>query len=188
MPKTPVSKSDFIRAQPASMSPAEVVAKAKAEGIKLGRSLVYMVRGPSGGKTKKAPAAKKSEPAMNGTGATTLMSKSDFIRSLASSPATEVVAKAKVAGIALSENHVHAVRAKDKANAAKTRKPATRKAVAPKLAVPVAANGSAPSGAAASTASSVEGLLKAVAAEIGLGRALEILTAERARVRAVIAG
>jgi hypothetical protein len=38
------------------------------------------------------------------------------------------------------------------------------------------------------TASSTETLLKAVAAEIGLGRAMEILAGERARVRAVIGG
>jgi hypothetical protein len=38
------------------------------------------------------------------------------------------------------------------------------------------------------TVSKAEDLLKAVAAEIGLGRAMEILVGERARVRAVIGG
>src|SRR5580704_823239 len=107
MPKTPVSKSDFVRSQPASMSPTEVVAKAKAEGIKLGRSLVYMVRGSSRGKKAKKGPATKAEPVTNRAATPKLTSKSDFIRSLAESPATEVVAKAKAAGIALSENHVH---------------------------------------------------------------------------------
>jgi hypothetical protein len=175
------------------MSPTEVVAKAKAQGIKLGRSLVYMVRGPSRRKkAKKGPAktgpAKKVEPVTNGVATPKLTSKSDFIRSLAESPATEVVAKAKAAGIALSENHVHAVRAKDKANATKKRKRVTRKTVAPKPSALAATNGSDSSPAVASNRSSVEGLLRAVAAEIGLGRSLEILTAERARVRAVIGG
>jgi hypothetical protein len=38
------------------------------------------------------------------------------------------------------------------------------------------------------TSSSAENLLKAVAAEIGLGPAIEILSGERAKVRAVIGG
>lgn len=36
------------------------------------------------------------------------------------------------------------------------------------------------------TSSSAEGLLRAVAAEVGLGRAIEILEAERSRVRTLI--
>jgi hypothetical protein len=38
------SKSDFIRAQPPELSAAEVVEKAKAEGINLSAQLVYVVR------------------------------------------------------------------------------------------------------------------------------------------------
>jgi hypothetical protein len=38
------------------------------------------------------------------------------------------------------------------------------------------------------TTSSAENLLKAVAAELGLGPAIEIIQAERAQVRAVIGG
>jgi hypothetical protein len=41
---------------------------------------------------------------------------------------------------------------------------------------------------AAKTASSIEDLLKAVAAELGLGMAMEILQGERARVRMVMGG
>ena len=38
------SKSDFIRAQPPELSAAEIVEKAKAEGIDLSAQLVYVVR------------------------------------------------------------------------------------------------------------------------------------------------
>jgi hypothetical protein len=41
---------------------------------------------------------------------------------------------------------------------------------------------------AIATTTKVEALLKAVAAEIGLGRAIELLEGERARVRAVLRG
>jgi hypothetical protein len=104
------NKSDFIRAQPASLSVADVIAKGKAEGIKIGSSLVYMVRGRSSGKAKRG---------------------------------------------------------------------------APKMTLTIASvNGTRPSGTAVS--SSAEDLLRAIAAELGLGRAVEILEGERARVRAVI--
>jgi hypothetical protein len=58
-PRTPaktLSSSDFIRQQPASLSATEVIAKGKAEGIKFGSSLVYMVRRRSPGKAKKGTA------------------------------------------------------------------------------------------------------------------------------------
>jgi hypothetical protein len=53
-PTKTLSKSDFIRAQPATMSAAEVIAKGKAQGIKIGSSLVYVVRRRSSGKKRGA--------------------------------------------------------------------------------------------------------------------------------------
>jgi hypothetical protein len=50
---------------------------------------------------------------------------------------------------------------------------------------PIATNGSRSSSTLGAKA---ENVLKAVAAELGLGRAMEILAGERARVRAVIEG
>jgi hypothetical protein len=109
MPKTAkrsASKSDFIRSQPSGLAPAEVVAKAKTEGLKISRALVYMVRGRTG---------ENRGPRKTGS------SGSSVTRSI-------------------------------------------------------------------TTTSSVENLLKAVAAEIGLGRAVEILEGERARVMSAIGG
>ena len=53
----PVNKSDFIRAQAAAMSAAEIVDKAKAQGIDLRPGLVYEVRRTA--KAVKAVAPKK---------------------------------------------------------------------------------------------------------------------------------
>jgi hypothetical protein len=126
--KTPEkqSKSDFIRQQPAEMSAADIVAKAKAEGIKLDATYVYNVRGYDKKVSKKKRAAKKLVNA--------------------SAPVAVKTATPKAASKATT--------------------------VTPKT----------------SSASSVEELLKAAAAELGLLRAIELLQGERARVRAVLGG
>jgi hypothetical protein len=161
--KTALSKSDFIRAQPANLSAAEVVAKAKAEGIKLDRVLVYKVRiRAKGGATAK----KASGPKKGGT------SKAAFVRGLPSdTPAKEVVAKAKALGLSLSVNYVYNIRGAAKTSA-KNRRATTRSAAA--VSRPIAGSTAA------------ESLLKAVAAEVGLGRAIEVLSGEHARVRALL--
>jgi len=157
--KTTVSKSDFIRSQPATLSAAEVVAKAKAEGITLDRVLVYKVRI----RAKGGAAAKKTSLPKNG-----VASKAAFVRGLpASTPAKEVVAKAKALGLTLSVNYVYNIR-----GAAKTRRVAVRAGAG--VPRPIAG------------APGAESLLKAVAAEVGLAKAIEILAGERARVRAVL--
>jgi hypothetical protein len=95
-------------------------------------------------------------------------SKSAFIRSLpATMPAKDVVTKARLVGMKLTDAYVYAIR-----SASKRPKKARMRAGG--------AHGVAPS-------TGTEELLKAVAAEIGLGRAIELLEAERARVRAVLA-
>jgi hypothetical protein len=53
---------------------------------------------------------------------------------------------------------------------------------------PTSVNGTGASVTSPATTSSAEDLLRAVAAELGLGRAVEILEGERARVRAVLEG
>ncbi len=64
--KTPKkqSKSDFVRVQPATLSAADVLAKAKAAGLKITPQLVYKVRSVSKpqGKAKKAPARSRRLP------------------------------------------------------------------------------------------------------------------------------
>jgi hypothetical protein len=178
-PKKPTpNKSDFIRQQPATMSAKEVVAKAKAAGMMFAPVLVYKVRGRA--KSKKAPI--KTAPATvttapNAAATKPPKSKSGFIRNLPSStPAKEVVKQAKALGMRLTESYVYNVRGAAK-KAAKA-----KRADAKSPTVRVA------NGGGSRVSASAENLLKAVAAEIGLGPAIEILVGERARVAVVIGG
>jgi hypothetical protein len=172
-PKKPTpNKSDFIRSQPATMSAKEVVAKATAAGMTFAPVLVYKVRGRA--KAKKSAPTKTSAmvtTAPAGTSTKPAKSKSAFIRSLPSTmPAKEVVAQAKKVGMKLEVSYVYNVRQATKS-----------KGAAASATVRTATNGG---GSRVST--SAENLLKAVAAEIGLGAAIEILVGERSRVAAAI--
>jgi hypothetical protein len=185
------SKSDFIRAQPATLSAAEVVAKAKAAGIKLAPVLVYKVRirakakakGKGKGKAKKTAASTTAAAKPTVVSAMTTStstkppkSKAAFVRGLpASTPAKDVVMQAKAAGIKLGVSYVYNIRGAAKIKAKKKR------ATAKSPAVTTVTNGGG-----SSVSASAANLLKAVAAEIGLGPSIEILQGERARVRAVI--
>ena len=127
--QTPVSKSAFIRKQPATLSAAEVVAKAKAAGLKFDVQYVYKVRAydEAAGKVTKPtkaapPATKPSAPTVKVT------TRSTMVRKSASVP-----------------------------------RPIT-------------------------TTASAETLLRALGAELGLGRAVEILAGERARVHSILRG
>jgi hypothetical protein len=91
-------------------------------------------------------------------------SKAAFVRSLpATTPAKDVVAKAKAAGLSLTEPYVYNVRATSKAKKSGTRGPGR----------PAASQ-------------NVESLLRAVASNLGLARSLEILQAEHDRVRRLL--
>jgi hypothetical protein len=169
---THLSKSDFIRQQPATVSAIEIVAMAKAEGIVLSRNLVYMVRGaaaPKGSASrrsrkratrKEAPTATKGVASKPSAARAVAPSKADFVRARAHLSPREIAEDAKAAGRKLDANYVYNVRTFDQT--------------------------AATHGAIISADTRVEALLKAAAAELGLGRAIEILEEERARVRAVL--
>jgi DNA-binding NarL/FixJ family response regulator len=93
-PKKPtIFKSDFIRAQPAALSPLEVLALAHKAGIKVTRQHVYAVRSRGRSKNKMA-AVKKGPRASSPT-----KSKSALIRSPSHLTAKEMLAKAVTEGI-----------------------------------------------------------------------------------------
>ncbi|HXX66744.1 MAG TPA: hypothetical protein VEK07_06165 [Polyangiaceae bacterium] len=168
------------------MSAAEVVKKAKAQGIELRAGLVYEVRRMAKAKTagtKKVPGVKKAAPKASAVVAKSVVakkppaSKAAFVRAHSNLSPKEIVAKAKAEGIKLDVGYVYNVRGAAKAGARKkVVKQAARRAVA-------RGGGSLPR--TVSSTSPVESLLRAVAAEIGLGRAMEILSGERTRVRAL---
>jgi hypothetical protein len=208
--KPTVSKSDFIRQQPPQLSAAEVVDKAKASGLTIDPGLVYNVRGrakakrkatkvpakpvtkvlakpvtkvlakpvtkvlakpvtkvltkPTPGFTK--PSAKKTSP---------IQSKADFVRRFPNSTPKEIVQKAVAAGIQIGVGYVYNVRSSGSA--------AKKSATVPK---PTPKPNPTTVGRHPGTSERAEGLLRALAAEIGLGRATEILAGQRAIVRAVL--
>jgi hypothetical protein len=104
-------------------------------------------------------------------------SKSDYIRAqVATLTAPEVVAKAKAAGLKLTSQLVYAVRGRAKAKR-KARKTSSKAAFVRAL---------PPSAGSWSVSQHAETLLRAVAAEIGLGHAIELLHAERTRVHSLL--
>lgn len=203
------SKSDFIRQQPAEMSVADVIAAGKAAGLKFTSSLVYSLRSPKSASTKKGvakkPAPKKGAaknvkvvtkrstlPKKTTTPKkTSTVNKAEFVRANSDLSPRAIVEKAKAEGVELSVTYVYNVRGGDKTAAKKktakkgtaSKQPTPSSTATKTRAVtkPTASNGSRPSG-------SVEDLLRAAASELGLGRAIEILEGERARVRAVLGG
>ncbi len=189
MPKTKKAKTDkkqskvgFIRSVPASMPVAEVVAKAKDQGMKIAETYVHWARWQSKRAAKKKSSKAKLTAAAKPTTRTAKpQSKAAFIRTFpASVRAKEVVAKARATGITIHVNQVYKVRGSRKMTTTKTKvtKLAARTARTPR-------NGaSVPS--PVTTRSSAEDLLRAIAAEIGLGLAVGILAEERAKIRAVI--
>jgi hypothetical protein len=156
MPNTKIAKkqgkSDVIRAQPPTMSDADVTSA-----------------------DSKTPATKSRATASSKTPTQLPKSKADFVRAHPNLSPKEIVEKAAAAGIKLGWRYVYNVRATDKV--ARKRKRAAAKG-----------RTSTPSVTLAASSSSAEDLLRAVAAELGLGRAVEILAQERARVRAILKG
>jgi len=103
-------------------------------------------------------------------------SKAAFVRGLpASTPAKDVVEQAKAAGIKLGVSYVYNIRGAAKMAARKKRAAAKSPAVSA-----VAGTGSW------SLSQHAETLLLAVAAEIGLAHALDLLHAERTRVHSIL--
>jgi hypothetical protein len=172
----------FILSLPTTVPVREVVAKAKERGMATSETNVHRVRklqksGKATGGKKSAKVAAPSQAKANGTHAPgSTQSVAEFVRSVpASVPVKDVVRQAKAAGLKLSRNYVYRVRAGSKSSGPKRR---VGRPAGVKNAVSVHVPVHAPK-------SSVEELLRAVAAEIGLGRSIEILQSERAKVRAV---
>jgi len=180
------TSSESVREQPQATSAAEVVEKSKAAGSTYDGSMAGKVRrrGPKDGHAKTARTARRTSTAPSLRSSKPVQSKAEFVRTLPSStPANEVVAKAKAAGLPITKDYVYSVRSADK----RAKKKGAAKGNAPKPAVIAAAvvTGSA---SAPKVSTKAELLLKAVGAEIGLGNAIALLQSERARVRELLGG
>jgi hypothetical protein len=165
----------FVRRLPSTMPATEVVEKGNVAGVKLTTHYVHKVRAKSGGSNAKKKLT-SSKATTSGTSKKT-KSAAAFVRGLRTrTPAKRVVTLAKAAGIKLGISYVYNIRGAAKLAARKER------AAAKSVEVTVA------NGGGSKVSASTEDLLKAVGAELGLGKAIEILSGERARVRSVIAG
>jgi len=172
-PKPTLSKSDFVRSQPATLSAVDVLAKAKAAGLKITRQLVYKVRSDGHAKGNSKKTSGKTSAAANGA----VTSKAAFVRSLSSLSPKEIIVKAKTAGLKLDIGYVYNIRGAGKTAAKKKR------AAAKSPAVRTVTNGGG-----SSVSARAQNLLKAVASEIGLAPAIAILEGERARVHVLLRG
>lgn len=115
------SKTNFVMGLPRDLSAKDVVKQAKAQGIVISEAHVYKIR--STNKDKARPGRKTKVPARTGrkSGASAAkasgsesaegMSKRDFVLSFdVGTPAAEVLAKAKAAGISLSKAYLYTIR------------------------------------------------------------------------------
>ncbi len=162
------SKSAFIRSQPSLLSAAEVVAKGEVRRWRDDPPFPASSTKSGGppklkkGAAKKSTAKKRAKTVPNrSVSKKPAQTKADFVRKFPNLSPKEVVAKAKLEGVKLDTGYVYNVRGADK------------------LAQPSITTASS---------SKAENLLKAVAAEVGLGRAIQLLEAERARVHSILRG
>jgi hypothetical protein len=119
----PVSKSAFVRGLPTTLPARDVVAKAKAAGLKLSDRYVHVIRSIAKRAAKKGngatPAARR--------GGRPISSKRTFVLSLpASLPATDVIERAKTQGMTLTTNYVYKIRSRGAAASERAPAPATR--------------------------------------------------------------
>jgi hypothetical protein len=179
------NKSAFIRGLPVDMSAAEVVAKAKADGLAISTNFVSAVRSKmkaggkpgksAGSKAKPGPKPKAGRKARSGPQPREdgKPSASDFVRSMpAEAKASEVVAAAKKQGIKMSTNLVYAVRSA-----------AARRGGGPK-----GRPGPKPRAASAGGASSDTIAFKKLAFGLGIARARQALDELERGLRDLISG
>jgi hypothetical protein len=206
MPRPKSELTKFILGLPATLSTAEVVEKVKAAGMETTESNVHRVRRglqkrPAKAPAAKAPAAKApaakapaakapeapKADADKGEGA---QSKAGFVRSLPRTmPVKDVVAKAKAAGLEISEKYVYGIRADAKPAPAKSSaKPAKKAAPAPKKAPAPAAKKPAAPAAEAASGSPREAQLRRLVLDLGIARSRKVLDEMEQRLEALIRG
>ena len=159
----------FVLSLPMDLSAKEVVIRARAAGIKAKKKKVARIRRewsvqPAKPVTTMPVAPAKLVPAAPSGPRPVVLSKSDFIRRLpVTMSVAEVVAKGKAAGLTFSDTLVYMVRGRSTA-----KKPVSRR-------VPATPKTTVAARVRPSVGPRPVDVLRAVATEIGLGRALAIL-------------
>ena len=103
------NKSAFVRSLAFDMPSADVIARAKTQGMKLTRNDVHAIRAIARRKT--TPSAKPSSSNARAAGSSGV-NKSEFVRSLPGTlSAAEVITRGKSKGIRLSAAQIYTIRA-----------------------------------------------------------------------------
>jgi hypothetical protein len=169
-PAAKPNKSAFVRSLAFDLPSAEVIARAKAKGMRLTRNDVHAIRAIARRKHKQPKPSGANSRSSGGSG----VNKSAFVRSLPSTlSAAEVIARGKAKGIRLSAAQVYTIRA----NARRKR---------PKLAERPRGNNKAPLTAASVGADSREAEFIAAALDLGLTKAEGLIHALRSKAVAAV--
>jgi len=174
--KTYGNKTKFVLGLPREMSAKQVVDEAKKQGITITEAHVYKIRstakakGPKGAAPKASASKASSKATGGGSGA---MSKRDFVLSFGpDTKASEILRKAKEAGIGLSKAYLYTIRSAGGASQKRGRRGATPAPVG-KASAPRARGGFA----------SHEAQFIESAIDLGLSKAADLLERLRARLK-----
>jgi hypothetical protein len=183
------NKTKFVMGLPRDLPAKQVVEKAKQQGIVISEAHVYKIRSTNKGKTpaSRASAGASGRSSAKGTpsapkgrasSASASSSKRDFVLSFPpTTPASEILRKAKDSGIGLSKAYLYTIR-----NAAGA-KPAGRGRGAAPASSARAARAAAASTPRARSNGSLESQFIDAALDLGLSRASEILDRVRSRLK-----
>jgi hypothetical protein len=171
------NKTKFVLGLPRDMTAKQVVEKAKQQGITITEAHVYKIRSTNktkpaagkgkGGRPAAAAPARASAEKSGGDGAG--LSKRDFVLSFGpETPASEILKKAKEAGLGLSKAYLYTIRSSAGASQRRGR--------------PAAATASGGSRTREST-SSLEAQFVDAAIDMGLSKATELLERLRSRLK-----
>ena len=183
--KTYGNKTKFVLGLSRELSAKQVVEEAKKQGITITEAHVYKIRSTAKAKSPKsgagkATAAPRAAASRAGTSSSS-QSKRDFVLSFGpETKASEILRKAKDAGIGLSKAYLYTIRSAGGASQKRGRKPG----VASGIQVASSMKASAGRGRASSaSASSLEAQFIDAAIDLGLSKAGDLLQRLRARLK-----
>lgn len=177
--KTYGNKTKFVLGLSRDLSAKQVVDEAKKAGIAITEAHVYKIRSTAKAKTPKA--GKSAGRASASKGATSSsQSKRDFVLSFGpDTKASEILQKAKAAGIGLSKAYLYTIRS---AGGASNKRGSGRKGAASSSPAAASAKAAALRGSRGAAAS-VEAQFIDAAIDLGLAKAGDLLQRLRARLK-----
>jgi hypothetical protein len=166
------NKTKFVLGLPRELTAKQVVEKAKQQGITITEAHVYKIRSTAKAKPAGKPAGKVGRPAAKSAdksaGDAGGLSKRDFVLSFGpETPASEILKKAKDAGLGLSKAYLYTIRSSAGATQKRGRPAAAASA----------------GGRGRGAASSLEAQFIDAAIDLGLSKAGDLLDRLRSRLK-----